>query len=87
MIYVNNLTYPPERRITSLNLPWTGKLWRLPVYELPRGTKSTAWLTITTNANGVDSVSYHRERVYENPDRFTQTREGTFYVSIRHLGA
>ena len=32
-------------------------------------------------------VSYHRERVYENPDRFTQTREGTFYVSIRHLGA
>ena len=32
-------------------------------------------------------VSYHRERVYENPDRFTQMREGTFYVSIRHLGA
>ena len=27
MIYVNNLTYPPERRITSLNLPWTGKLY------------------------------------------------------------
>ena len=43
MIYVNNLTYPPQRRITSLNLPWTGKLWRLPVYELPRGTKSTVW--------------------------------------------
>ena len=25
--------------------------------------------------------------VYENADRFTQTREGTFYVSIGRLGA
>ena len=25
--------------------------------------------------------------VYENPYRFTQTREGTFYISIRRLGA
>ena len=43
------------------------------------------------------SVIYHHDRIiigvngrcrlYENPDRFTQTREGTFYVSIRRLGA
>ena len=47
MISVNNLTYPPERRITYLNLHRTGKLMEASMsfqsiknYGLPRGTKT-----------------------------------------------